>query len=412
MVYFYPQSELFENFVKPDFEKLTEVILWGAGRIGGMAEYCLRKRGVKICAFCDTAKDKWGTEFCGYKVINPEQMLELYPDATVIISCIYYSVVYEELRKMGYENIYECSSLFLEIDFDEYDFWMSPNNAIRNIEMYMSSLYRQVRKENSVDQIYLNITTKCTLRCRDCTLFIPYVKNPCIYNSADIIEDLINVLNCLEHVRVVNFYGGEPLIHPDLAKMIRQLSTERRIDRISVITNGTIVPSDELLTAMKNESRIRVRISDYGALSSKKEEIIRLLEANHIDYEVTNYQYWDENSRIEPCNDSEEQLKEKFYQCSFCNYLSIIDRKAYICHAASAVNTIGALPPTEDNYVDLVKYPLPLLREKLFAYIERPKKREYIDACKYCSGVYTLNFEHKIPVAVQTKEKMELTKLY
>lgn len=415
MIYYYPNPEMFEDFDKPDFIKFSNnIVVWGAGRIGGVAEHCLKQIGVEICAFCDIAEDKWGTQFCGHKVISPDELKEKYPHVAVLISTVFHTTIYEELKACGYYNIFDCTSLFLKIDFEDYDFWMLPDYAIRNVEQYMAAIYAQIKKNNTIDQIFLNITTKCTLRCRDCSMFIPYVDNPCFYESDSIMNDFFDVLDCLGHVRIVNFYGGEPLLHPELAKMISKLLSDRRIDRISIITNATVIPSEELLAVLEKEKRIIIRISDYGPLSIKLEEIKQLFVEHHIPYEVANYTYWDAPSTIAPCNESNEELVLKFQQCTACNVLFLLNRKVYLCSTGSAVNNIGAFPPSETNYVDISKYSqsLPVLREKLYAFIERPKNKQYLDACRYCSGGHCVQFENKLPVAVQTNKHMVFPKLY
>ena len=415
MVYYYPHPEKFEDFEKPDLKKFDgNIVLWGAGRLGGVAEYCLRKQGINICAFCDIAKDKWGTEFCGHAVISPEQLEEMYPDAAIIISNTFHYTMSSELEKKGYKNVFDCTSLFLEIDFDEYDFWMLPEYAIRNVEQYMSSIHEQIKGANSLDQIYLNITTKCSLRCRDCSVFIPYVKEKCNYDSTTVMKDFYSVLNCLEHIRIVNFYGGEPLLHPELAKMIRMLKDETRIERISIITNGTILPNEELLDVLEHDKRTLIRISDYGELSTKLSAIEEAFSSRKIAYEISNYTYWDSPSVIAPCNDTEEELQRKFQLCTATNCAILLNRKFYRCITASAVNNMGVFPYSESNCVDIGKYEdsEKELKDKLNEYLERPRNKKYFDACRYCSGMYCVHFENKVPVAVQAKEQMEFPKLY
>lgn len=415
MRYYYPYPETFDEFEKPLFEQYSDrIVVWGAGRIGGVAAHCLKKKGVKICAFCDVAKDKWGTEFCGCEVISPSELFEKYPNVAVLISTVHHTVIYEELIKNGYREVFDCTSLFLEIDFDGYDFWMLPEYALRNVEQYMAAVYRQKKQDTIIDQIFLNITTKCSLRCRDCSMFIPYVAKPMSYDAKIIMEDFNNVLDCFGHIRIVNFYGGEPMLHPELSQMISGLKDEKRIERISVITNATIVPSEELLTVLESDKRVLIRISDYGDLSSKLSEIKELFFKHGIAYEVANYTYWDSPSKIAPCNETKEELELKFQLCTACNVMFLLNRKLYLCSTGSAVNNIGAFPPSETNYVDMEKYSdsIPVLYKKMREFAERPKNKKYLDACKYCSGGHCVQFECKLPVAVQTKEKLQFPQLY
>lgn len=414
MIYKYPYPEKFEEFEKIDFKKYSgNLVVWGAGRIGGMAAHCLKQQKVEICAFCDVAEDKWGKEFCGHTIICPSDLKEKYPNAAVLISTVFHTVISEDLKKMGYNKIFDCSSLFMEIDFTNYDFWMEPDYAIRNVEQYLGAIYEQTFKTNKIDQIFLNITTKCSLCCRDCSMFIPYVTSPCNYDANVIMNDFFNVLDCLGHIRIVNFYGGEPLLHPHLAEMIEKLKDDNRIDRISIITNATIMLNEKLLSVLENEKRTWVRISDYGALSSKSEDIKKVLEDRKIKYEIANYTYWDAPSQIGFTAEDEETLKRKFEECTACNVIFLLNRKLYLCSTGSAVNNIGAFPLSESNYVDMEKYneEKETLYKKIKEYIDRPKKKEYLDACRYCSGGHCIQFENKHPVAVQTSKRLEFDKV-
>lgn len=416
MIYTYKHSNDFESFDTPELQKYNgNIIVWGAGRIGGVAAHVLKKKGIKLIGFCDSAKDKWETEFCGYKVMSPEKLKTEYPEALVLISTVFHVTIYDQLKEWGFENVYDCAFLFMEIDFSDYDFWMDPPYAIRNVEQYLAAVLEQKKKEGTIDQIFLNITTACTLKCRDCSMFIPYVKKPCIYPSDEIMKDFMRVLSVLGHIRIVNFYGGEPLLHPDLAKMIQSLKADKRIDRISFITNGTIVPNSELIEVLKNEPRIMVRISDYGKISTKLDELTAILDDNGIAYEIANYTYWDAPSTIGVCNESEAQLRRKFIMCTSCNVLFILNRKAYLCSTGSAVGNMDVFPPSKTNCIQIEEYDgrdEDLFAKDLKEFIGRPKKGMYLDACKYCSGGHCVQFENKLPVAVQTDKTMVFGKLY
>lgn len=414
MIYRYKDPELFSGWEKTDFKQYSgNLILWGAGKIGGVAAHCLKRQGIEFIAFCDIASDKWGTEFCGHKVVSPEELKENYQGAAVLITNVFHNSVKPMLLHKGFTKIFDCSSLFMQIDFSDYDFWMTPEYAIRNVEQYLAAIHTQVTNDNTIDQIFLNITTKCTLRCRDCSLFVAYISSPCNYKEDDIIKDFNTVLDCLGHVRIVNFYGGEPLLHPQLASMIRSLANEKRIDRISIITNGTLLPSKEVLLAMKEEERFLVRISNYGILSNKINELTELLNTNGIKYEMTNYAYWDEPSKIGLVKASPEELAAKFKLCTACNVLFLMNRRGYLCSTGSAVCTMGGFPDSPSNYLDLNQEKTwEEQREDVLEFIARPRKGIYMDACKYCSGNHCVQFENKVPVAEQVKELLTLEKLY
>ncbi len=410
MVYHYPHPEWFRDWDRPDFKRINRpLILWGAGKIGGVAAHCLKQQGVEYAAFCDIASDKWGTQFCGHPVISPQELTERYPNAAVLITAVFYGSIHDMLRSRGFREIYDCASLFIEIDFSGYDFWMEEPYAIRNVEQCLAALLEEKTQSGWTDQIFLNITTRCSLRCQECSLFIPYVTEPMDFPAEEIMEDLNTVLTSMGYTRVINFYGGEPLLHPDLANMIRSLREDRRMDRISIITNGTIVPKEDVLQAMAEEERFMVRISDYGKISKNLTRLTDSLQQYKIPYEVANYTYWDRHSGIGITNDSEEKLAAKFRLCTACNVLFLINRRGYMCSTASAVCNMGGFPEHPSNYIDLANKTD--FSERLSRFLKRRHTGEYKDACRYCSGNHCVQFEEKVPVAVQTKELLTFPKL-
>lgn len=413
MIYYYPYPEWFNDRKQPTITPEDTLILWGAGRIGGVAAHCLKQKGLSVQAFCDIAKDKWGTTFCGSPVISPEQLKSEYPNAVVLISTVFLEDISERLIKEGFSRFYDCAWLFMKIDFDGYDFWMEPRYAIRNVEQYLAVIYELETDGTQVDQVFLNITTKCTLRCKNCSMFIPYVRTPCNYPSQDIMKDLNSVLEAVGHIRIVNFYGGEPLLHPDLAAMIRKLHDESRVDRISIITNATILPSEELVEALKNESRCLIRISDYGDISKNLHRLEEIFKTNHIRYEVANYTYWDRPSKIAKVSETDEELRTKFKECTACNVVFILNRKLTICSTGSAICNQGVFPPSEDNYVDLSSdISQQELSDNIIQFFARRKTGDFLDACRYCSGNHCVQFENKVPVAEQTDQLLSFEKLY
>lgn len=414
MIYNYPHPEYFCEWEKPDFHKCKDdIVLWGAGRIGGLAAHCLKKQGVEFVAFCDIAKDKWRTTFCDHRVISPEELKRDHPDATIIITSIFHNSIETELINYGFTKIFDCTSLFMEIDFSSYTFWMDIEYAIRVIQQYLGAILEQRADSKVIDQIFLNITTKCTLRCRHCSALIPYISSPRNYDSHKILGDLARVLDALGHIRVVDFYGGEPFLHPELPYMIKSLSEEKRIECIYAITNGTVFPSEDLIAAMKAEKRFLLRISDYGALSAKKDYIKKILDKNSIRYEITNYTYWDESAKFGYLDSTEEDLVAKFKLCTAGSILMMQNGKISLCPPASVLNNMNVLSDTPSDYVNLSgNESTPELRDKILSYKARSKTGRYFELCKHCSGNHCSQFENKVPVAEQTKELLSLDKFY
>lgn len=409
MIYHYDHPEYFKDWEKPDFsQEHGPVILWGAGKVGAIAAYCLKTLGVSVEAYCDSSTAKWGSNFCGHPVISPQELQTSCKDAVIIITTVYFRQVYEELTKNGFTRVYDGTFLFQEINFnEEYKLDMSPEYAWRTAQQYLEVVREQKTQNYHIDTLFVHVTTRCTLRCKNCCSYIPYVPTPCNYEADEIIEDILKVLSAAGHIRVVNFYGGEPLLHPNLAFMVRSLKAVREIDTISVISNATLMPDQELLAAMKEEPRFIMRLSDYRSYSDKLEDIKKILDKSNIQYEVTNFPEWYEASRIGTIRETEEQRVSKFISCTACNAVELINRKLYLCSTAAAVTTMEIFPGNEDNYVDLNKDVSPEDRkQEISNYIRRRGTSQYLDFCTYCTGTPYIHFGHEVPVAEQVKGRL------
>ena len=102
------------------------------------------------------------------------------------------------------------------------------------------------------------------------------------------------VISCLQRifaaVRVSNLkiLGGEPFVcQKKLIRILEYLKeAESRFDEAEIITNGTILPSEECTLVLKNTPKLKVVFSNYGELSSRLEEFKSVCEREGIGCDV------------------------------------------------------------------------------------------------------------------------------
>ena len=107
-------------------------------------------------------------------------------------------------------------------------------------------------------------------------------------------NDLDKVLDAVDYINFFGFVGGEPTLAKDLAKMIEYTCSKKQIRQVFIATNCTILPSEELLEAMKNK-KFAVQPSDYSHVKNIKNGVVvrydefkQLLSDNGVKY--NNYQ--------------------------------------------------------------------------------------------------------------------------
>lgn len=413
MIYKYANPEFFADWEKPDLRKYSgNLILYGAGRRGVVAAYCLKKLGVEFVCFCDSDVKKHGMQVSGHRVISPEELKEKYPDSPVLITTNHYYYLKELLDSWGYKDVFSCVSLFLEIDFAGFDEDFSVEYMCRNTDQYFNSLhsYSGMSREYLADLMF-NVTNRCTLRCRECSTYIPYVTHPIDFDSTVMIESLDKLLIAYKVIGNISLYGGEPLLYKDLPKLVREFTARPQVKKVTVITNGTLLPTDKLLEELIN-AKVRVRISDYGSLSTKRDELIKILREHNVFTEVTNFQHWDLTPTVDILNETDEQLKEKVRNCCTIAKMPLcINGKMFFCGFSGYYDYFEAVPDFGDNYVDLLNFSGSggELRDEINLKFQMatdglPKK-----VCRYCK------FDHMaqhLPVAEQTMETLKFKKVY
>ncbi len=353
MIYKFPHPEWFDGIEKPQISSEDTIILWGAGKVGSVVAHAAEKHGLNVKAFVDTAKDKQGTKFCGYDVISPRELYDNYPEAVVIVSCGY-PTVYQDLLSSNIKKVYDPHFLLMEVDFVGYNSGLTNEFATRMVESALRNYAMIFGKGFLIERLIFVITDKCTLNCQNCDGYIPYHIHPRTDSISSIIESYEEIIKVCGYVDAIDIMGGETLLHPDIAELTEFFVSDNRCGKVTIISNGTILPNDRLTNVMKSR-KVVFRLSDYGQLSRKKEEIIKLFDSEDIKYELTNYPYWDKIPIIEKQNETLHQVQAKYSACT-ANVLYIKHGKLFQCRFVTGLSDLDAnmIPDFEKNYVNLL----------------------------------------------------------
>ena len=233
-------------------------------------------------------------------------------------------------------------------------------------------------------QLEFCITTKCTLKCKDCCAFIPQIDK--IKRSEMSFKEfklyLDKILKNIDGIRRFVILGGETLINPQLPEMLEYASEQEKIFNIEVVTNATILPNIKLIKILrKYNNKLYIYISNYSdieelAAIQKINEFENILKENNIKYQKlkNNLWYTEKGFTVNPAD--EEIARENFYNCYRTKCNQVINGFFYICSKASA-RTILMGGGIEDG-IDIIN--TKNLRNELIEFYKAP----YIDACRYC----------------------------
>lgn len=255
-------------------------------------------------------------------------------------------------------------------------------------------------KKASFPILDFQITTRCTLQCEQCSIYIPYYTAKTHYTETfeTFKERLDNLLKNVDYIFQLQILGGEPLLNKDLAKMIEYASQKKQIKVITTVTNSTILPNKELLAVYKTyQKKNYIIISDYTSNPELKNlkinELKKLLKENDISYIVVQDE-WSFMGRIQKENRSKEELLHIMTHCYQKNCHAYYNGKLFLCSRISPM--IALFDAKVSDYVEVTANDCSQEIIELFC-------KRYFEACDYCH----IEPDKKLPRAIQIKQTGE-----
>ncbi len=232
--------------------------------------------------------------------------------------------------------------------------------------------------------VYLNyieipITTGCTLNCRECSNLMQYYEKPYQVSIEVLVKSVLKLLDNSDGVRLVRILGGEPLCYAELTQLLEFLSTEKRIQKIQIVTNGTLLFKDEQLRIMKCDNRFSVDISNYEENSIKYNELIEQLREAELPYFSQRGRIrWTKQSDIAYRMRNEIDLKKVYSECSM-DCISLLNGEIHVCPRSSHGKDIGLFQCRENDFVNLLDK-----QQNLHKKLYRLLNTDYVEACNFC----------------------------
>ncbi len=206
----------------------------------------------------------------------------------------------------------------------------------------------------------------CNFKCNYCIYSLP--KNQHGYISDKISMDMNVYKKCIDDianfpnkVKMLRFAGiGEPLLHKEIAEMVRYAKMKNIAESVDVITNGLLL-NEELSLALIDAGLDRLRISIQG-LSAEK---YKKLSGVDIDFDlfVKKIEYFYKNRgntkvyiKIIDCALENDEEAKKFFEIfgDISDYIAIE-------HLTPAVDGIDYTKLAGDKNLDLTQNGAPIL---------------------------------------------------
>ncbi len=374
------------------YQKISEknrFYLFGAGDYGKQFMRIFKSE-IQIKGYIDSDISRHGNMIDG-KMCNSLEDISLGENDGIIVTMSQAARVsaLEQLRALEYRK---------NTDYFMIEEFLSVYHVYKNDKVYFSS-------------ISFLPSTACNLNCRYCLNFNPFAKQFYVREWKELVQDIDLFFSCVDHIMLFHVSGGEPMLYKYTADLLEYIDKNYgdRIDTLRTVTNGTIVPKEEILQKL-SMCDVELTVDDYRnkvpQFNTQFEELIRKLEEYHIKYyinkadswidlapERTDYTSWTEDKLIthrDNCNQSWQELRGgKIYSCNYAAYASV----AGIAGEQDLEEIYDLSDFSSDKKKELVEFRLGYTT------------KGYTGFCRKCRG-FTLENSEGVEPAVQLTQKI------
>ncbi len=360
------------------FAPSNEFVVYGAG---SMFRFMLDRVGdmlnIKICVDKSARfqEREWGN---GFKIVSPDKLEDIRSEKVIIAANgEYYMEILNLLLKAGALEKNICSALELV------------------------SIWGLVYK-NQIYSAYVSfpILSGCTLKCNGCIHYTSYHVKSFIANKEDVCADTDRYFACVDTVKEIQIFGGEPFLHKDVGKICEYISENYtgRYSEMLVTTNGTLIPSDEQFRLFSSCTNLRISISDYSKYSDSRLHIEELLEKCRsfgIKYELnSNFYRTDAENLWSDCGDPNlvfgtagEEWRERFANCASSGY-GVYGGKYFYCPNSMFAYITGIYPKGKDYLLlcDLLSLSKEERQKQLISWHLGYMDKKRLGFCSHCRG--------------------------
>ena len=117
----------------------------------------------------------------------------------------------------------------------------------------------------NLGRIIFVITTECNFCCSNCNALMEYYTNPSTPEPDELIADVKSFLQCVLNVGELVLCGGETFLNRKLHIFLEYLfegEYRDRIDMVSLMTNGTVIPNKQTLEILKKHNNKNYECSE------------------------------------------------------------------------------------------------------------------------------------------------------
>jgi hypothetical protein len=235
----------------------------------------------------------------------------------------------------------------------------------------------------AVPHVEISIMHPCHVACQDCAHINPN------YLSSDLepeqlIQDLEDFLGKVDRIHRLIVVGYEPLLYPNLCRILSYLIEQRKVDFISVVTPGSVIPTRDVLNLLRH-NKVLVTVSRFAAGGIPgPADFLRMLEKENINY--VKRDIWRDLGSFNPAADTDKQaFRNRFARCIHKSFYQLNGGAFYLCpRSAHASRLHQGASDRLDRVVFRDGENPHLFKQELRTLF----RRKYLAACQQCAGSF------------------------
>lgn len=367
--------------VYQEINKKKSFYLFGAGDYGRQFTHIFDTE-INIKGYIDNDTLKQGQMINGKNCYSLDE-ITLASDEGIIVTMSQIARVkpIEQLKRHGYKK---------DINFFIIEEFLSVYFVYKKAKVYFSS-------------ISFLPSTVCNLKCRHCLNFNPFAKKYFVRELEDLIEDVDTFFHCVDHIMLFHVSGGETLLYKHIADLIEYIDQHYgdRIDTLRLVTNGTIVPSEDVLNKLRH-CNVEITVDDYREAvpqyREKFDELLCKLDEYKIRYYVNKVESWIDLApeRTDYSNLEEEELIKHRTECNQ-SWQELRGGKLYNCNYAAYATVAGIAGEQDLEEVYDLRGFTEEKKKELVEFRLGYTQKGYTNFCKKCRGFTPENIEEVEP---------------
>jgi hypothetical protein len=307
-----------------------------------------------IVCFCDSTGQYTNETLHGFPNISMKQLADEYHNGSFDKIIVAYSgqsnnpatsTVFKQLQDAGIKDkVFIVPPWFYDGAYD-YFLYTLQSAAGGEKPTLRSSLIQADMSKAVLDYVSPFTNLHCNFKCKACSVASPLAE-PDFISISSFKSDIEKLKEYFWHVGRIRITGGESLLHPDIAEMVKIIRDVYPATGLALQTNGLLLLKDdgqfnELFKVMR-DNHCGFQISTYKPITDKKKILTRILRKHGIQW------HWAQMSgkplevfecfrTLKPENDMVEQ-HNACYQTKYCHALR--DGYLYPCGSTISSETI------------------------------------------------------------------------